>query len=252
MKTLIRSLCVGAFAYLLTAPTAGAEMVFYLPMDEGAGAPMDVSGNDRHGAFEAEPDWIDGKFGKALSFQSQKWMKIPVDDPDIFINPFTVTVWINPPLAGNTWQQVVRCGPHDGSGRYSWFVNNGGFMSWRGFAGGGWNAWSTMPGGVISANEWTQIAIVNTGDEFVNYVNGEEAHRNAFAAGDGQTTYVGLGWDGVSGGEFYDGAVDDVAVFDEALSADDIAKFADGPVGEALSVDPQGKTAVSWGLLKFE
>lgn len=109
-----------------------------------------------------------------------------------------------------------------------------------------------MPGGVISANEWTQIAIVNTGEEFINYVNGEEVNREAFGEGNGATTYVGLGWDGVQGGESYDGAVDDVAVFDEALSADDIARFADGTVGEALSVDPQGKTAVSWGLLKLE
>ena len=251
MKSFMGWFSVGSCALLLIAQAASAELVVYLPLDEGQGeAASDESGNGNMVEFRAAPEWVDGRFGKALKFEGQKWITVEVDDADIFINPFTVSTWINAPLAGNTWQQVVRCGPHDGSGRYSWFVNNGGFMSWRGFGAPGWQAWSTMPGGSISADEWTHIAIVNTGEDLINYVNGEMVNSEAFQLGNGNTAYIGLGWDGTQGGENYDGSVDDFAVFNSALGADEIAGLAADTVGGALSVDPSGKAASAWGRLK--
>ena len=57
----------------------------------------DASGNGHDGAFASgEPQWVDGKFGKALSFDGvDDWVEM--NDP-VVGEPvdFTIGCWVNP------------------------------------------------------------------------------------------------------------------------------------------------------------
>ena len=250
MTRTIFSASVIVCGLLLIAPMLAAELLVYLPMDEGKGAPKDVSGNGHDAEFQDDPAWVAGKFGDALNFASMKWLTIPTPDPDVFNEDFTLMVYINPPLAGNQWQQVVRCNPVAGTGRNSWFVNTAGFMSWRGFVGGAWTVWSTMPPGEIEADEWTHIAVTSDQNDSVQYVNGEAVQEDPFVQGDGAIEVIGLGWGGSSGGEFYDGSIDEFALFDEVLDQAQIADIAEQGVDAALAADGRAKLATTWARVK--
>ena len=253
MNKRIICLCAVLCALLVMTSVSFAKLLVYLPLDEGKGkAPQDASGNGHHAQFEADPAWVDGKFGKALEFEGQKWISMPTPDPEVFNEEFTLVVYIKPPLAGNQWQQIVRCNPVAGTGRNSWFVNTAGFMSWRGFVGVAWTVWSTTPQGLIEADEWTHIAITSDKKDFVQFINGKKEQEDDFVQGDGAIEIIGLGWGGSSGGESYDGAIDEFAIFDEVLDDALISDIMDLGVTDALAVESRNKLATSWGRVKSE
>ena len=83
------------------------------------------------------------------------------------------------------------------------------------------------------------------------YVDGEEgtSHMgyNGGADIDGNIWKIGFtsGWEG---GIDYVGAVDDIRIFDEELTGDDIVQIMEERGGFAVS--PTGKLAVKWGMIK--
>jgi hypothetical protein len=125
-------------------------------------------------------------------------------------------------------------------------------MSWRGFVGGAWTVWSTTPQGLIEADEWTHIAITSDKKDFVQFINGKKEQEDDFVQGDGAIEIIGLGWDGSSGGESYDGAIDEFAIFDEVLDDALISDIMDLGVTDALAVESRNKLATSWGRVKSE
>ena len=63
----------------------------------------------------------------------------------------------------------------------------------------------------------------------------------------GNTWQIGFtsGW---PGGVAYEGAVDDLRIYDSTLTADEIEEA----MVEGLAVDPTGLLAVGWGKLKMQ
>ena len=78
--------------------------------DEGSGkTAADSSGNKNHGKFVKNPRWVDGKFGKALSFDGQgSWLDLGSDDSlRIAGKDITVVAWIK---TGNNDKQATVIG----------------------------------------------------------------------------------------------------------------------------------------------
>ena len=97
-------LCVSlVFAGLVFVSISDAQLdvegvVAIWPLDEGSGDKVtDASGNGHDGAFASgEPQWVDGKFGKALSFDGvDDWVEM--NDPVVGETvDFTIGCWVNP------------------------------------------------------------------------------------------------------------------------------------------------------------
>jgi len=75
-------------------------LVGYWKFDEGKGdVATDSSGNGNDGKIIRGPEWVDGKFGKALKFDAGSRHKVEVPHSDSFAEittAVTIETWVNP------------------------------------------------------------------------------------------------------------------------------------------------------------
>ena len=242
---------VGIALMPFVAQAAGKEKpIVHLSFDNVKGDVVgDLSGFENDGTLQQNPEEIDGKYGKALEYDSSRVMIAASDSltSELFKEGmFTLVLWINAKRAGNTWQQIFRAGPDPND---TLFINNDGRLSWRGWVGGGWagGMCETDPG-VVDAETWTHAAVVSDTKNFWVYVNAEVAKESAFQATRGNNQEYMIG--GYSGGESYSGAVDEFAIFAEPIEEDYIKDIMDKGVKAASAVEYEGKLATKWGTLK--
>jgi len=212
---------------------------------------MDLSGNGNDGTMGDGPTVVNGPFGKGLEFEGSR-VSIPASDSlsgDLFQGAFTLVAWMNPKLAGNTWQQVFRALRAEDESDDTLFVNNDGRLSWRGRVAGAWagGMCETAPG-VLAADTWAHFAIVGDTANFRIFVNGEVSVQSAFQITDGDNVEYIIG--GQSNGESYSGAIDDLAVFPEDLAQADIAQIMNDGLQSAAAVESEDKLATTWAAMK--
>ncbi len=230
---------------------ADETLVLYYPFDEGSGDEAKDSsqyGND--GVMVPAADWVDGKFGGAIQITAAAGhVEITPTDSlhaDIFMGTFTLTAFISPALS-DTWGHIWRSRPI-GSGHNTLFVNNTGFMSWRGTVGGAWTTLCESSAGSIFADEWQHVAVVSDEANFRIYIDGEVAVESAFAETDGAIETFYVGGDGQS--ENYTGAIDEVTVWSRDLTQDEIGILANNGMEATQAVDPAYKLATTWSRIK--
>jgi hypothetical protein len=210
----------------------------------------DQSGNGNDGKLQNNPTVIDGKSGKALQFAESRVavMASKTFTTEIFKEGnFTVVMWIKAKRSGNEWQQVFRGGPDPND---TIFLNNNGTLSWRGWVGAAWaGGMCETAVNAVPADTWTHIAVVGDAKNFRDYVDGKLAKEAVFQATRGNNTEYMIG--GYSGGESYNGAVDEFAVFKTALKEADINAIINKGVLNATAVDSASKLTTRWGSLKL-
>ena len=196
----------------------------YWKFDDGIGTtPVDSSGYGNDGAFVGDPVWTDGQRGGALEFDGDD--QVCVEDLDIDTADgaeTTVSLWMN--WDGN----AINTMPFAWSGAYGLWIWAGDPVGCIGFR-------STVGGDMIGitfdkeewTNTWIHVAAVFTNDtpDIHNvqlYINGQQQQLSllwgtpvasavsseAFISGWGESNYYRFG-----------GAIDDVRIYDRALSA---------------------------------
>lgn len=101
---------------------------------------LDVSGNKNDGELKNGKVTLQkGKFGKAIELTPDQPIVLEASDSlygDIFLRPFTYTLWIEADFKGTTWEHLWHSLPVD-SGHNTLFLNKDqGFLSFRGVVGG--------------------------------------------------------------------------------------------------------------------
>jgi hypothetical protein len=242
------------------APVTNAGLVGWWQLDEGTGTTTkDASGNGNDGTLQGNPTVVDGPFGKALAFANQR-VAIPASKSlaaDLFKGPFTVTAWINPKRTGNTWQQVFRAWRVAGNSNDTLFINNDGRLSWRGLVNGAWaGGMCETAAGVVPADQWTHVAVTGDKTNFRIYVNAALSQTSAWQTTDGTNATYYLGGDPGTAGESYSGMIDEVRLYDEALTVEKIKEICvgDAPsLARAQSPTPaNGALAVAMPLLQWK
>jgi hypothetical protein len=199
-----------------------ADLLAHYPLDEGAGEiARDVSGNEYHGTLmnvdPATSPWvIDGKIGGALKFGPTY-----VDLPDLSLETFTISAWWSTTSSGR--HTIIGWG--DGSGDYIQIRDN-----WRyktRFGG-----WTGVNGLIDYASDGTYYHVVMTRDDDLNVL----IYHNGVLAGDSETPSWGPeGWFKPpfnfniscigrvdSTWNAYNGNIDDVRIYERALSPEEV------------------------------
>ena len=108
--------CLGVFllVFLFAASVVEASLtdglVLYLPFDEGQGEVAgDLSGNGHDGTLEG-PEWTEGEFGNALSFDGvEAFVDVPFSDDFVITEGITLGAWVaaNVPFSPE-WKGIIN------------------------------------------------------------------------------------------------------------------------------------------------
>ncbi len=222
----------------------GSVVGIWLFDDGTGGMAMDSSGNENHGTIANAPVWVDGRFGGALAFDGGGNC---VSTGQQLLNgrrEFTVVAWVKP---GNITENRVGIIGQNDSPEFG-FINPNTIMLWTPSAGGTENPYPHPAG------EWHHVAAVATGEYTKVYVDGEATMQNGSWSDHGRSDFnVNIGgcgiWDAT--GNWFTGAIDEVGLFHAPLSDDDIADIMNNGLQVfGVAVEPAGKIAVAWGMLK--
>ena len=213
----------------------------------------DMSGNENHGIVKGDPNWEEGKFSKALEYDG---LDVSVEVPDLhphIKDGFTVTFWLNKidQDLDNRWL----------FGSYSgWSPGATSLLIWKDEDNRnnlifGIQGEKTGPASCsfadLSFEEWNHIAASYDKSQLKLYVNGTQVATSGFTeevSNSNNPWYIGY-----KPSHKIAGLMDEVAVFNLALSADDIKTIMDEGLERVLgitAVDPSGKLAASWGSVK--
>jgi hypothetical protein len=213
--------------------------------DEGEGdSAGDSSDNDNDVTLENGTGWAAGVFGSALSFDGQDDLasaNVPNAPQGAAVR--TVVGWAK---SGNT-------AAHSGIVAYGnpTAVNLVfGFLHYESV----WVAqlWGPEPWDLMTNvevdQEWHHHAVLYDGTDLVYYYDGEEvirAPRNPATVG--TTLIIGAEPDR---NDWFTGLVDEVAIFDVALTESDITKIMIDGLKTSAAISSAGKLANTWGQIK--
>lgn len=203
-----------SFGFLATASADVTQnLMAYYPFDGNA---LDLSGNGQHGTVEGAVLGKDryGRAGRAYQFDGATTsIEIPVNINPTVHPQLTMTAWVRADNASPI-RQVVS---HDNGG----YDRSFGIDSRGG--GTGWSAFSGSAGVVgfhpVDVGKWTFLAVVydQTNKKVRLHVNGTNVYE--------ESGELGTGWDftligtNPSYNEYFKGAIDDVRIYDRALSS---------------------------------
>ena len=217
--------------------------------DEGSGkVTKDLSGNGNDGNI-VDAEWVEGKNSKGLEFDGTNHLEIPASETtDDYMEGFTYLLWIKPtgtPPNANT--RVIERDWHNPTIH----ISNAGNFYGSTVVGAVLDN-SAVTGGTWTMDEWSFVALTYDGTTLKLYVDDEMVQDLKVAKpdftknnADGAIwlgTWKAPGWD-------FTGVLDEVGVFNVALSEDDIK----GIMKDGLSptaVSPSGKLATTWGEIK--
>jgi len=241
-KTIV---CVGSLMALsLLVVTAGyAELIAHWPMDEGSGKEIeDVVGKGGVGTFVGNPKWVEGKVGGALEFDGSSSITVP-SNPDLQPESVTVTLWVYFNDVAPPRQDFFSKNDDYALSLHEWADNGTIFPILK--TGGDWVVQSGTV--KIEAERWYHVALVYDADstDLISYIDGEvDAETQAPAGIEHRGGPLTLG---TYSGRPLKGMLDEVKIWNEALSQEDIQADMKGP----QSVNPGEKLVTLWGQLKL-
>lgn len=205
-------------AFAVESPRV-TRLVAHWPMDENLGTSVsDTSGNHNHALLLNGGTWVTGKVGAGIALDGQNdWLL--VSDPGSawsldLSTSLTISAWVRP-ASGSGQQKIVSRDNvfefhlgHAGAGRYSIRLNN---------AGGGAGSTPVVPG------QWQHLAATWDGRTVRYYFNGQPDGSSPFEATlSSNNNPLGLGARS-PGVHFFAGSLDEVRVYDGALTAEEVA-----------------------------
>ncbi len=218
---------------ILAAPPIPADpgadgLVAYYPLDGDA---SDASGNGLDGTVMGNPEWIDGIMGGAVQLDGDgDYIEVAHNDLLDITGPISLSLWIRPD-AENPEGRGLETAPmakasSTASPSWSWQVRYG-WGSPKPYMAFTFNtsprAWAYV-GQNLEQGEWHHIACSADGQTLTAYLNGLATESTPMGAITSSPTPVLIGSDGW--GSDWIGAIDEVAVYNRALSAEEMLYLA--------------------------
>jgi hypothetical protein len=192
--------------------------------DEGEGDVVaDVSGNGRDGVFvNGDPAWVEGVYGNAVELVGPTLIETP--PLDLELTEATMAGWIKPNGPQPDWSSIIM---QRDPGLATGFNILGYQLAYH------WNdtssSWNFRGGDMIAEDDWTFAAVTIEPDQATFYVNGEAGSVNEITHEPCLwNSNVYLGGDGTAGwvARRMNGALDEVVIYDRALSVGEIRYLA--------------------------
>jgi glucose/arabinose dehydrogenase/PKD repeat protein len=201
--------------------------------NEGTGSVVvDASGNGHTGTVSGATWATAGKYGGALAFDGVDWVTIAPSGLLNLTTAMTLSAWVNP--AGTTGWQTVMLKEQTGGLVYALY---GSGTKNRPAAHVSVAGVEQRTGGLttLPANTWTHLAATYDGAALRLYVNGAEVSARAMTGPIATSTGpLRIGGNGVWG-EHFRGLIDEVRVYNRALTPSEIQADMATPVASGSS-----------------
>ena len=255
MKTwflLLVAFCL-LFGLSVSGYSAGLDptLVMYLPLNENKGnSAKDLSPFKNDAEFKGKPAWVPGKYNSGIQISASNWLEVKDADSLDLTSALTINCWVLIKAATGDNQSAVEKGAVWGPGEYNLLPVYSGSVLLQ---------MNDLPeecddealGGKADDGEWHHIAGTFDGKTIKTYVDGKETSKLACAGTlekNGDSLFIGCRG---GSGRWMNGIIDEIKIYNRALSADEIKKDMDDPTAN-LSVTINGKSAVAWGKLKIK
>jgi len=220
--------------------------------DEGSGnVAKDLSGHGNNGELKG-PKWVNGKFGKALEFNGVSDYVDTGNDPitdTVNTKILSISAWVKRANKNSKILVAIRRGP-------------GGYILGVGVLGASANQIKMTKFAIVDIylgdfpqdTDWHHIVGVWHEKGQIVYIDGkvnaEAADTANFSSASNGKLLIG-GDTGDQG--FTEGAIDEVGIFNVALTESDVKDITNMGLGRATGmapVSPKDRLAVAWGEIK--
>jgi hypothetical protein len=229
---------ISSVLVLVLVSNVSAGLVAHWQFDEGSGtSTVDSSGNGHDGTLQGDPQWVAGMIGSgALSFDgSDGLVDVGHDESLSITDELTITVWVKVSDLSTFYFLVCKqpsgtaADNYPGNYEFRTEANTGALQFGHQEAEGQQYTFYTSETS-ITAEQWYHVAVSFTKGGLVEfYVDGVPAGSSEqltnFGILNDEPVRIGGRKDGYS---FFNGILDDVHLYDRALSAVQIQKLYNG------------------------
>ncbi|MBE2295870.1 MAG: hypothetical protein IAF00_13015 [Phycisphaerales bacterium] len=211
------------------ATSTSAKLVAAYSFDDGSGNTVtDLSGQGNHGTLSGVRWSTRGKSGKALYFNGNSWVTIKDSASLDLSTGMTLEAWIYPTSAMKGWRSVLLKEQANGlvyalqansnANQPSFGIRIDGIH--QSLAGGPW----------LTRGQWAHLAATYDGTTQRFYVNGSEvAHRRISGFIETSNGVLRIGGNSIWG-EYFNGYIDEVRIYNRALSVGEIQSDMNTPL----------------------
>jgi hypothetical protein len=241
--------CFGMLAPLsmVCAQELDEFLVAYWPLDENEGVEVhDATENGNDGDIVGA-EWVDGKFESALEFDGLGNHVVVPDSDSLDVSAeLTITVWVKLDDLLEL-KDVLR--KH---GSYALEITFRNVVQMNTWVGGFWFAGRAIGGPPLEPGVWYFLAGVDLPEAGLElYIDGVKV-ADGNEEGDVDITEEPLHIGTATPGWLpFGGIIDEVKIFNKALTVDEIQKVMRRSGGQE-AVKPQDKATATWGSIKVE
>ncbi len=240
-----------AFAHAANEPED--SLILYMSFDTVNGKnTIDHSKYENHGELKGAPKLVDGKFGKALELNgTSDWVEVPHHETLTVGKDVTVMAWIHTERHegpnNQRWQGIIAKSNNPRS--YSLYTEIP--SKCMAFSV---NSGTSVCTGEVKLNTWQHVVAQVDGTTHRYWLNGKKAgefggKKPPPGKADTQNVMIGRTHEGRR--EFL-GMMDEVRIWNRALSEEEVIEQMGKGYFEFFAVDPKLKLTTTWGNLKVK
>jgi len=213
-------------------PSTPAGLVAAYSFDEGTGATAtDASGSGNTGTTSGATWTTAGRFGQALSFDGvNDWVTVADSNSLDLTTGMTLEAWVNPAAMSSWRTALVKERSGSGDLAYGLYAHNNDPNPAVTINVAG--AYYESPGtSQVPLNTWTHLAATYDGATLRLFVNAQQVSSQAVTgAMVNSTSPLRIGGNAVWG-EYFQGRIDEVRLYNRALTSTEIQTDMNAPVG---------------------
>ena len=208
---------------------------------------LDATGNGNHAALAGPFTVADGKFGKALNLNGKdNYLQLPATIA--LSEELTISGWFYW-RGGSTWQRLFDFGRD--TDHYVFLTTNGGNGPRLAIKNGDTEQFFTLGIASFGANRWRHVAVTFSAEAITVFIDGQQVATNTTITTrprDFQPVFNYVGRSQFAADPLLRATVDDIRIYNYALTADDIAQIFEGTDAVTAPVATTEKAARAFTL----
>ncbi|MHC4205715.1 MAG: LamG-like jellyroll fold domain-containing protein, partial [Planctomycetota bacterium] len=229
---------VWAFRTRPQIPITDPNLIGFWKFDEGyGGTSLDFSGHGNHAALGGDPKWAKGIVNSALDLGGSDYVVIDGVVNDITTTNITLNAWIKTTQASEG--NVFACNDSASDHPFMFGIDNGNpFVHDTGT--------DTQFPKAVNDDQWHMLTYVRNSSTGYVYVDAVRAgmYDPNFTLDTITRWSIGQEWDSANPSDFYTGMVDEVRIYNTALTPTEIAELISGDPLIAWSPSPGNNSVV--------